>query len=105
MPRERRDRGRRDDRPRPRTLGEALEREVAALLRRLIGCDTSNPPGQETQAAAILEDYLEEAGLRRERIAEDEARANLLVRLPGAGTGPSLGFLGHFDVVPARRED
>src|SRR3954470_6144018 len=105
MPRERRDRGRRDDRPRPRTLGEALEREVAALLRRLIGCDTSNPPGQETQAAAILEDYLTAAGLECERVAKDEARANLLVRLRGSGTGPTLAFLGHLDVVPARRED
>jgi acetylornithine deacetylase/succinyl-diaminopimelate desuccinylase-like protein len=27
------------------------------------------------------------------------------VRLPGRGTGPSLGFLGHLDVVVARRED
>src|SRR3954469_6675809 len=87
------------------TQAEALEREVAELLRRLIGCDTSNPPGGETQAAAILEDYLTAAGLRCERIAKDEARANLLVTLPGTGTGPSLGFLGHLDVVPARRED
>jgi acetylornithine deacetylase/succinyl-diaminopimelate desuccinylase-like protein len=87
------------------TQAEALEREVAALLRRLIGCDTSNPPGGETQAAAILEDYLTAAGLHCERVAKDEARANLLVRLPGTGTGPTLGFLGHLDVVPARRED
>jgi acetylornithine deacetylase/succinyl-diaminopimelate desuccinylase-like protein len=84
---------------------EALEREVAALLRRLIGCDTSNPPGNETRAAAILEDYLTDSGLQCERIAKDDARANLLVRLPGTGTGPSLAFLGHLDVVPARRED
>src|SRR5215212_6404165 len=84
---------------------EALEREVAALLRRLISCDTSNPPGHETQAAAMLEDHLTAAGLRCERIVKDEARANLLVTLPGTGTGPSLGFLGHLDVVPARRED
>jgi acetylornithine deacetylase/succinyl-diaminopimelate desuccinylase-like protein len=85
--------------------GEALEREVAGLLRRLIGCDTSNPPGHETHAAAILEDYLNEAGLCCERVAKEQARANLLVRLPGTGTGPSLAFLGHLDVVPARRED
>jgi acetylornithine deacetylase/succinyl-diaminopimelate desuccinylase-like protein len=88
------------------TRAEALEREVAALLRRLVGCDTSNPPGRETQAAAILEEYLGAAGgLHCERVAKDEARTNLLVRLPGTGTGPSLAFLGHLDVVPARRED
>jgi acetylornithine deacetylase/succinyl-diaminopimelate desuccinylase-like protein len=87
------------------TPDEALEREAAALLRRLIGCDTSNPPGHETQAAAILEDHLTDAGLECERVAKDEARANLLVRLRGSGTGPTLGFLGHLDVVPVRRED
>jgi acetylornithine deacetylase/succinyl-diaminopimelate desuccinylase-like protein len=79
--------------------------EVVALLRRLIACDTSNPPGNETQAAAIVEEYLLDAGLECERVCKDPARTNLLVRLPGSGSGPSLGFLGHFDVVVARRED
>jgi acetylornithine deacetylase/succinyl-diaminopimelate desuccinylase-like protein len=83
----------------------AVEEEVTALLRRLIACDTSNPPGHETQAAALLEDYLTEAGLHCERVAKDPERTNLLVRLPGAGRGPSLAFLGHLDVVVARRED
>jgi acetylornithine deacetylase/succinyl-diaminopimelate desuccinylase-like protein len=84
---------------------DALGRDAAALLRRLIACDTSNPPGRETQATAILEEYLTDAGLHCELVAKDPARANLLVRLPGAGAGPSLAFLGHLDVVPARRED
>jgi acetylornithine deacetylase/succinyl-diaminopimelate desuccinylase-like protein len=39
-----------------------LRDDVVALLRRLIACDTSNPPGNETQAAAILEEYLLAAG-------------------------------------------
>jgi acetylornithine deacetylase/succinyl-diaminopimelate desuccinylase-like protein len=82
-----------------------LREEAATLLRRLVACDTSNPPGRETQAAAILEAYLGEAGLQCERVAKDPARANLIVRLPGRGSGPSLGFLGHLDVVVARRED
>src|SRR4051794_39805409 len=34
-----------------------------------------------------------------------EKRPNLIVRLPGAGTGPSLAFLGHLDVVAAHREE
>jgi acetylornithine deacetylase/succinyl-diaminopimelate desuccinylase-like protein len=89
----------------PDNSPEALRAEVADLLRRLIMCDTSNPPGHETQAAAVIEDYAEAAGLRCRRIAKDPDRANLLVTLPGRGDGPTLGFLGHFDVVSTRRED
>src|SRR5829696_4397577 len=79
--------------------------EVGELLRRLVACDTSNPPGRETQAAAILEEYLTAAGLECERVAKDPERTNLIVRLRGRGRGPSLAFLGHLDVVVARRED
>jgi acetylornithine deacetylase/succinyl-diaminopimelate desuccinylase-like protein len=82
-----------------------LRGEVAALASKLIACDTSNPPGRETQAAAIIEGYLDGTGLVCERVTKDEERANLLVRLPGSGTGPTLGFLGHLDVVQAKRED
>jgi acetylornithine deacetylase/succinyl-diaminopimelate desuccinylase-like protein len=84
---------------------DRLRDEATALLRRLIACDTSNPPGREAQAAAILEDYLEPAGIECERVAKDPARPNLLARLRGRGDGPSLAFLGHLDVVQARRQD
>src|SRR3954466_10313325 len=87
------------------TLPATLRDEVCDLLKRLVACDTSNPPGRETQAAAILEEYLSAAGLECERVAKDPDRTNLLVRLRGNGTGPSLGFLGHLDVVVARREE
>src|SRR3954452_18838342 len=86
------------------TLPATLRNEVCDLLKRLIACDTSNPPGRETQAAAILEEYLLAAGLECERVAKNPDRTNLLVTLRGDGTGPSLGFLGHLDVVVARRE-
>jgi acetylornithine deacetylase/succinyl-diaminopimelate desuccinylase-like protein len=82
-----------------------MREEVTTLLRRLIACDTSNPPGNEAQAAAILEDHLVPAGIECRRVAKDPARPNLLARLPGLGAGPSLAFLGHLDVVQARRED
>jgi acetylornithine deacetylase/succinyl-diaminopimelate desuccinylase-like protein len=77
--------------------------EVVTLLQRLIACDTSNPPGREAQAAAVLEDYVTQAGIECERVAKDPERPNLVARLPGRGDGPSLAFLGHLDVVPARR--
>src|SRR3954466_12572320 len=84
---------------------EALRAEACALLKRLVTCDTSNPPGREAQAAAVIEDHVRDTGLECRRIAADPERPNLLVRLPGDGSGPSLGFLGHLDVVVARRED
>src|SRR3954447_19645037 len=88
----------------PLPATDALRDEVSGLLRRLVTCDTSNPPGREAQAAAVLEGHPEGTGLECRRIAADPDRPNLLVRLPGSGTGPSLGFLGHLDVVVARRE-
>jgi len=82
-----------------------LHAEAVDLLRRLIACDSSNPPGGEAQAAAVVEDALAGTGIECERVAKDPERPNLVARLRGRGTGPSLAFLGHLDVVPARRED
>src|SRR3954471_17753499 len=82
-----------------------MREEVVALLQRLIACDTSNPPGREVQAAAVLEAYLTQAGVECERVARDPERPNLLARLRGRGDGPSLAFLGHLDVVQVRRQD
>src|SRR3954470_22287499 len=86
-------------------LEPQLRGEVVELLRRLVACDTSNPPGRETAAVAMLEEYLLAAGLECERVAKDPERANFVARLRGDGTGPSLAFLGHLDVVVARREE
>jgi acetylornithine deacetylase/succinyl-diaminopimelate desuccinylase-like protein len=82
-----------------------LREEVSVLLQRLIACDTSNPPGNEAQAAAVLEEFFHGSGVGCERVAKDPARPNLVARIAGDGTGPSLAFLTHLDVVQARRED
>jgi acetylornithine deacetylase/succinyl-diaminopimelate desuccinylase-like protein len=86
-------------------IAAATRTEVTQLLQRLVACDTSNPPGREAQAAAILEDYLGRGGIECERVAKDPARPNLIATLRGRGGGPSLAFLGHLDVVQARRQD
>src|SRR6059036_2614693 len=86
-------------------MPDPAHEEAKTLLQRLVACDTSNPPGREAQAAAILEDYLAAAGVECERVAKDPNRANLIATLKGRGSGPSLAFLGHFDVVQARRQD
>jgi len=83
-------------------MTEDYGRRAADLLKRLVACDTSNPPGRETQAAALVADYLGAAGVPSEIVAKDPERGNLVARLRG-GDGPTLMFLGHLDVVPAEQ--
>jgi acetylornithine deacetylase/succinyl-diaminopimelate desuccinylase-like protein len=82
-----------------------LRDEAVGLLRDLIRVDTSNPPGRETAAAVLLKEYLEANGVKCELIAKEPDRANLVARIPGTGDGPSLGLVGHTDVVPAEEPD
>jgi len=78
-----------------------LRQEVTELLQELIRVDTTNPPGNETVAAELLRDYLEESGVSCELYARIPERANLVARIPGRGDGPRLLFLSHTDVVLA----
>src|SRR5512132_4447416 len=78
-----------------------LRQEVTELLQELIRIDTTNPPGNETTAAELLRDYLEDAGVSCELYAKSPERANLVARIPGRAAGPKLLFLSHTDVVLA----
>jgi acetylornithine deacetylase/succinyl-diaminopimelate desuccinylase-like protein len=78
-----------------------LRDEATELLRELIRLDTVNPPGNETQAAELLRDYLAESGVEAELYARVPERANLVARLPGSGGGASLLLLSHTDTVVA----
>ena len=75
--------------------------DVVELTQALIQLDTSNLPGDETRPARLVQEILEDAGIDTTLVARDPDRANLVARIPGTGTGPSLAFVGHFDVVPA----
>ena len=89
---------------------DPLHQEVVDLTRDLVRLDTSNSfgvyPGNETQVAEHLADYLGEAGIECELVAREEHRANLVARVPGTEPGtPSLAFVGHIDVVPVDARD
>jgi acetylornithine deacetylase/succinyl-diaminopimelate desuccinylase-like protein len=79
----------------------SLRSEATALLQALLRLDTVNPPGNETQAAKLLRDYLEPLGVACELYARVPERANLVARIPGRGEGPSLLLLSHTDTVIA----
>jgi acetylornithine deacetylase/succinyl-diaminopimelate desuccinylase-like protein len=79
----------------------SLRDEVTDLLQRLIRLDTVNPPGNETRAADLLREYLEESGVACEQYAKVPERANLVARIPGRSGGPRLALLSHTDTVLA----
>src|SRR3954447_23619761 len=82
-------------------VATTLRQEVTELLQELIRIDTTNPPGNETRAAELLRDYLEDAGVECELYARDPERANLVARIRGSGDGKRLLLLGHTDTVLA----
>jgi acetylornithine deacetylase/succinyl-diaminopimelate desuccinylase-like protein len=85
----------------PLSATVSLRDEVTELLQELIRLDTVNPPGNETRAAGLLQDYLEGNGIPCELYAKEPERANLVARIPGSGEGPRLALLSHTDTVLA----
>jgi acetylornithine deacetylase/succinyl-diaminopimelate desuccinylase-like protein len=75
--------------------------EVVDLLQRLVQVETVNPPGNETRAAELLREYLEDNGVRCELYAKAPERANLVARIPGRAGGPRLLLMSHTDTVLA----
>ena len=74
------------------------------LLQNLIRFDTTNPPGSEAACIAYASDVLAAAGFETAILAQDEARPNLVTRLPGRGDAPPLLMYGHVDVVTTRNQ-
>jgi succinyl-diaminopimelate desuccinylase len=75
--------------------------QAAALLQRLVRRDTTNPPGNETEAAAVIEEWLGERGIQAEITEIAPRRANLVARVGSGASGPRIVLNTHLDVVPA----
>ena len=75
------------------------------LLQNLIRFDTTNPPGNEAQCVAYINNLLTEAGLETTVLAKDPNRPNLITRLKGRGTALPLLLYGHVDVVTTANQD
>jgi len=84
---------------------EDYEDDVVALLSELIRVDTSNPPGNETAAALVVDAFFRRHGLEGELVGESPERQNFVLRLDGSRPGPTLLLLAHLDVVPAPEPD
>ena len=84
----------------PAVAAESME-YFSALLRT----DTSNPPGNETEAATYLQRVLQQEGIEAELFALDPTRANLVARHRGNGSKRPLLVMGHTDVVGVQRDN
>ena len=77
------------------------EQEITQLLSELIRINTTNPPGNETQAATYIAHFLSKDGFKSEIIESSSGRGSVITRLEGLGGKPSLLLLSHLDVVAA----
>ena len=81
-----------------------LEPEILEYFTTLLKIDTSNPPGNETNAAQAIRAILERGGVSSQLFALEPARANLVARIKGNGSKRPILLMGHTDVVGAQRE-
>src|ERR1700750_81352 len=82
----------------------AMRDEAADLLRRLIRIDTSNPPGNESNAAALIKGALDKEGIASRLYTLQPNRGSIVARLKGNGRQRPLLLMGHTDVVGVERE-
>jgi acetylornithine deacetylase/succinyl-diaminopimelate desuccinylase-like protein len=78
--------------------------EIIALLREYLRIDTSNPPGNELQAALFFKELFESEGIEVTIYEFEPGRANIIARLEGEGPEGGLILSNHMDVVIADRE-
>jgi len=86
-------------------LLKEIEEEVTNLLSDLIKINTTNPPGNETQAAKYLAKTLEKEGFNCELFESAPGRGSVITRIKGTGEKPNLLLLSHLDVVAANPKE
>ena len=75
--------------------------EAARILSRYIRVDTTNPPGNEADAADFLGEQLSTESIPSTLYPSAPGRSNLLATLKGDGSRAPVMLLHHMDVVPA----
>lgn len=87
---------------------EETNRQAREILKQLIEINTTDSVGNVSTAAEAMAKRLRDAGFPEKDVivAGPVARKkNLVVRLHGTGQRKPILFIGHLDVVEAKRED
>ena len=78
------------------------------IFEQLIDINTTDSVGNVTTAAKAMQQRLLDAGFAKEDMylgGPNDRKENLVVRYRGTGKEKPILFIGHLDVVEARRED
>jgi acetylornithine deacetylase/succinyl-diaminopimelate desuccinylase-like protein len=78
-----------------------MARDAETMCQALLRMDTTNPPGNERQAADYLDGKLREVGYETVLLESAPGRANLVCRRRGSGAAAPLLLTAHLDVVEA----
>lgn len=87
---------------------EQINQEARTIFQQLIEINTTESAGNVTRAAEAMAKRLLDAGFPQKDVivaGPDPRKKNLVVRLRGTGQRAPILFIGHLDVVEARRED
>jgi acetylornithine deacetylase/succinyl-diaminopimelate desuccinylase-like protein len=87
---------------------QEYQRLAHDIFKQLIEINTTDSAGNVTSAAEAMAKRLGEAGFDEQDIqiaGPRENKRNLVVRYHGSGARKPVLFIGHLDVVEARRED
>jgi len=76
------------------------KKDLVDLTIRLIQTPTENPPGNEKVAARLLKPLLSKMGFNTRILLSPNGRWNLIAEKRWGGSGKTLIFNGHLDVVP-----
>lgn len=78
--------------------------EAVSKLQALLRIDTTNPPGNEAEAARLIAEWLRAEGITPQLYTSATGRAAVIARLEGSGKREPLLLLNHLDVVTAEPE-
>jgi len=88
---------------------DAATQELAlGIFKQLIEINTTDSVGSVTAASKAMQQRFLDAGFPAEDLylgGPNDRKENLVIRYRGTGAHPPILFIGHEDVVEARRED
>lgn len=79
---------------------EQSEKEAVSLASKLIKFESVNPPGDVTEIANYLVEYLEKEDLEVRTFEPEEGRRGILAEVGDGNVDRTLILNGHMDVVP-----